>query len=244
MKAQIIMENLGYSKLEVKIYLGLLKIGGGSVSQIARYSHIPRSTIKDSVGEMHKKGLINFYPKKGHNFWVAESPKKLAGFLEEKHQNYKNILPVLQNLYSKRHPAEFVVKVYSDAEEILLILEDIIETKHKINALISWPEFVGILGAEAAWKFLEKLEARFLSIRLLVINSPETNFLKKQDCGLRHTKFLPKSIVLSGAAHFIYGNKTALIRLEEKTSGGVVIEDSILQSLMNTYFESLWNSGQ
>jgi hypothetical protein len=38
MRPQAILENLGYPSLQVKIYLGLLKIGEGTVSDIARQS--------------------------------------------------------------------------------------------------------------------------------------------------------------------------------------------------------------
>jgi PAS domain S-box-containing protein len=77
MQNQKVLEKLGYSRNEAKVYLTSLTIGEAQVSDIADKVRMPRSTVQVIVERLHADGLMNFYVMRRYKYWVAEDPSIL-----------------------------------------------------------------------------------------------------------------------------------------------------------------------
>jgi PAS domain S-box-containing protein len=106
---QKIIELLGYSPREAKVYLAALALGEAHISDIAEKAGVPRSSAQTSVDTLAKDGLLNFYVERRYKYWVAENPQHLLARLEKREQAMRSALPTLSALQHKgrwgtKHP--------------------------------------------------------------------------------------------------------------------------------------------
>jgi sugar-specific transcriptional regulator TrmB len=233
------IEQLGYSPHEVKVYLAALQLGESTATDIALKTQIPRTTVNLTIDSLCQKGLIHAYLQHRRKIWTAENPAKLLMRLKEREAALKIILPELQSL---RHDtgARPTVRTYSGAEEIKQIMNDVIETKHHMLAILSWDDWIALLGQSFMDDFIESRIQHSLRIKLLTPKTKTALILKERDSKeLRTTQFLPDSITINNS-NFIYGNKVAIISVKTKQPVGILIEDEDIHHTMEVLFESLW----
>ena len=159
--------------------------------------------------------------------------------LKESEAALKIVLPELQSL---RHDTGVkpTVRTYGGAQEIKQIMNDILESKHHISAMLSWDDWSDLLGKSYLEDFIENRYRHYLRIRLLTPKSKTAVALKQKDSQeMRITQFLPESIAITNA-NFIYANKVAIISLNKKRPVGILIEDEDIHHTMEVLFESLW----
>ncbi len=234
-----VIEQLGYSPHEVSVYLAALELGGSTATEIAEKAHLPRTTAKLIIDSLHKRGLMNAYLQRRRKVWAAENPEKLLIDLHESEAALKLIMPELQSL---RHDTGVkpTLRAYSGAHEIRQIMNDILETKHHISAILSWDDWIRTLGKNYIDDFIESRTRRYLRIRLLTTKTKTSVALKNEDGqDMRATQFLQESLGINNA-NFIYGNKVAIITLNTKRPVGILIEDQDIHHTMEVLFESLW----
>jgi len=243
MHIRTVIEELGYPPNEAKVYLASLQLGGSSVTEIAEKVKLPRTSVTLIIESLHKKGLMHAYLERRRKVWVAENPEKLLISLREREAALKVILPELQSF---RHEtgAKPTVRTYSGAGEIKQIMSDMLETKHHISAIMSWDDWIRVLGKAYVDDFIETRYRQFLRIKLLTPWSRTALALQEKDKEeLRVTQFLPKSITVNNS-NFIYANKVAIISLNHKRPVGILIEDEDIHHTMEILFESLWQSSE
>lgn len=239
MHVRTVIEQLGYSPNEVTVYLTALGLGGSTATDIAAKAKLPRTTVNFIIDALHKKGLMNAYVQHRRKIWAAENPEKLLITLKENEAALKIVLP---ELYSLRHDTGVkpTVRTYSGIEEIKQIMNDILETKHHVSAIVSWNEWVELMGKEYMEDFIEMRYHRYLKIRFLTPRTKMSIALKQKDSEeLRTTQFLPGHVAINNS-NFIYANKVAIISLNKKQPVGILIEDQDIHHTMEVLFESLW----
>lgn len=242
MDIQQTLERLGYHPNEIKIYLACLKMGEGTIVEIAHITGMPRSTITEVLEHMLTKGIVKSYLKKRRKYWVAEPPRKFLTIEKDHEDALQQVIPILEAMQS-----ESVVKpklrLYSGVSEIKMIMDDIIETKHHIMGLVSEDDFRDFMGEDYMNEYIKRRSKAFLKIRLITPRtSDRAKSLKQNDpLELRHTRFLSEHINLRRISNFIYGDKVATISLSQKEPIGVIIEDPDFAAAMGVYFESLWH---
>src|SRR3989338_9872725 len=84
--------SIGFSEKEVSVYLALLEMGRGTVSQIARKAEIHRTTGYDILDDLVAKGLVSIYGKEPKQEYSAESPENLSKFISEEIKEKNKIL--------------------------------------------------------------------------------------------------------------------------------------------------------
>src|SRR5258706_119219 len=72
----------GLPRHQTEVYIALLELGKGTVSEIARKAGINRTTGYDILDSLVEKGLVNISGKEPKQEYVAESPDRLAVYLE------------------------------------------------------------------------------------------------------------------------------------------------------------------
>jgi sugar-specific transcriptional regulator TrmB len=239
MHLRAVVEQLGYSPHEVAVYLAALELGGSTVTEIATKAKLPRTTANLVIRSLQKKGLMNAFLAKRRKVWAAENPERLLIALKESEAALKIVLPELQSL---RHETGVkpTVRTYGGAAEIRQIMNDIIESKHHISAILAYEDWVELLGKSYLENFIETRYRHYLRLRLLTPRSKTAIALKQKDSGeLRLTQFLPESMSITNA-NFIYADKVAIISLNKKRPVGILIEDADIHHTMEILFENLW----
>ena len=113
-----ILEEIGLTPGEIKVYLALLKIGSSSVGPIVHEAQVSRSKIYVLLDKLEKKGLASHVEKNGVIYFQATDPKRVRDYLQQKEKTLKDIqndfetyLPQLE-AYQKEAGREEKVRVY------------------------------------------------------------------------------------------------------------------------------------
>lgn len=96
-----VLQLLGYSENEAKVYLTSLRLGESHISDIADAAKMPRSTAQLIAEKLHKDGLMNFYVMRRYKYWIAENPQQLLKILYEREAALKEVMPKLSAMRNK-----------------------------------------------------------------------------------------------------------------------------------------------
>ncbi len=231
-----ILEELGLSPNESKVYLALLESGQSTAGKISKIANIHRTNVYDTLNRLKEKRLVTYIINKNKKTFKAEDPKKLLFLLKLKEESFKTILP---NLISKhdQHKRKENARIFEGIEGIKAITDEIIATNKKIFAF-GIPKDVS-----AKMKpFLASYHRKRLSNKqwmFHIYNENARDRIKYLNT-LKYTKatYLPKEYD-SPATTTIYGNKLAFYIWSENPFSVVIESDRMAQSYRN-YFKLLW----
>lgn len=99
------LQDIGFTDKEAKIYLTLLQVDNSSVLDLAKKTKIKRPTVYVVLGTLEKKGLVSesTVGKKVH--YHAESPERLATYVErqkvaldDQARQLKDVIPQIKSI--------------------------------------------------------------------------------------------------------------------------------------------------
>lgn len=131
---QEILEEIGLSKNEAKVYLGLIKLNRASAGDIYKATGIHRRNIYDTLERLMEKGLVFQISEKKTNFFQAVNPEKLNQLLEERSNKLQKIIPLLTKDFEEQNRKEEVY-IYQGAEGFKNYLRDILEVRQEMYAM-------------------------------------------------------------------------------------------------------------
>src|SRR4051812_42753565 len=79
---KITLQSFGWSVKESDVYIALLELGKGTVTQISRKAGINRTTGYDILGSLFHKGVITISGKEPKQEYSAESPEAITRYLK------------------------------------------------------------------------------------------------------------------------------------------------------------------
>ncbi|MBW2978274.1 hypothetical protein KY331_05495, partial [Candidatus Woesearchaeota archaeon] len=98
-----ILEQIGLTKSEIKVYLALLELGSSSTGKIVDKSRVASSKVYEILDKLIQKGLVSFIIKAGVKYFEAAPPERIMDYMEEREkrfnkqkQDLKQILPELE----------------------------------------------------------------------------------------------------------------------------------------------------
>ncbi len=232
MDPKTVLQELGFSEGEIRIYLALLKLGTIPVHKIKEETKLHRTTIYDFLEKLLNKGLVNYVIKNNIKFYSATNPTKLLDLLKEKENNIKEILPQLIDL-SKFNKEEMTVEVYKGIEGVKTLLNDVIRTK-KDYVIFGIDEtiFKQKLGTYMDQFFRREKEAKF---KERILTSDDTKFIYKNDTATY--RYLPKDS-FNPTPTYVYGDNVAILIWEPFSV--IKIQNTQLADSYNKFFEILW----
>ena len=123
-----ILNNSGLSKNESEIYLILLKLGEGTIYEIANHCKISRPNIYDIIKTLSEKGLVTFLIKNKKKFFKPVSPEKLIEILKEKELNLLSVMPKLNSLYDNKFKKP-LIEIFEGIEGLKKIMNEMSNAK-------------------------------------------------------------------------------------------------------------------
>lgn len=137
---QPLLEELGLSPIEAKIYEALITYGGSGVSTIALRAKVHRRNAYDAVNRLLEKGLVFRVHTAVETLYQAVEPMKLLEFLREREMKLTSLLPNMQKLYLSNRAPELAY-IYKGVEGVKNYMREALRTGKDMH----------ILGAEGAW---------------------------------------------------------------------------------------------
>ncbi len=91
-----VLEELGLTNTEIKVYIALLEMGSSSAGAILEKSKLPNSTVHRDFNSLIEKGIISFVREGKRKVYSANNPETFINFIDEKKRKFMEILPELK----------------------------------------------------------------------------------------------------------------------------------------------------
>lgn len=235
-----ILEELGFTRNEIKIYIALLKLGASTTGKIIENTGLHRAIVYDTLEKLLRKGVVSFVIQNNRKVFKAYDPKRLNEYIEEKKRKLNTILPELSQIY-KIPKFETATNVYEGKEGVKTIFEDII--KLKPNYYYVFASYGGATEVLPFYlkHFYDKIEKLKINLKGILIDTPQGRQRGKEINVHKNAelRYMPKEFV-SPATAYLYSGKVAFIIWSKETPMAILIENKNLYESFLNYFSLLW----
>jgi HTH-type transcriptional regulator, sugar sensing transcriptional regulator len=232
-----ILEDIGLTKGEIKVYLALLEKGPTSAGAVLKKANIQNSVFHFCVNRLIKKGLVSYIKKGKVRIYKAAAPENLLTYLKDKEKEIGNILPELKaKQLSVKETHE--VEIFDGTKGIITALNILIEDTKK------WDEFLFFSADvdeknEEIQKFYERFDAKRKAKGLISKGIAPLKlkalFEKRKYLQMKYSK----NAVPSNTG--ICNDKMVLISWGEN-SKAVLIQSRQIVFKQKEFFRSFWNN--
>ncbi len=136
MKTEI-LEEIGFSKGEVKVYFALVELGQITIGPLSKKADVTPAKVYPILDKLIRKGLVSEVIKSGTKYFEAASPKRILDYLNEKskkvEEQKKEIKEIIPMIEEKRKLSRDVSKaeVYQGFEGIRTLYNEILDGDKK-----------------------------------------------------------------------------------------------------------------
>jgi len=135
-----LLEELGFTVNEARVYESLLSLGSTSIERIAIKSKVHRRNIYDVLGKLLDKGLISEAFVQNRKEYRAIRPSRLLDLLSEKERKVSAALPDMERRFN-----------HFEEEETAYIYKGITGFKQYLQDILDVGETAYFIGAKAFW---------------------------------------------------------------------------------------------
>jgi len=245
-----ILESIGLTKSEIKVYQALLKLGSSTAGPIISKAKIASSKIYELLDKLIEKGLVTNYIQENVNYFKAVNPERLLDYLKskedelkEKEKELNKLMPKLQQVFSE-HLEETEVEVFRGYKGITTAF------KEMINELEKGEEFLVIGGGDnpstnnRTKLFFENLHRKRSEkgITLRIIFSEARRKSLKNMALFPHTnpRYSPYG---TPSTINIYKDTTILLTMSP-IPAAIRIKDKNITESYRIYFEKMWKESK
>lgn len=237
-----ILQNLGLTANEIKIYLSILQIGTCSGTEIRKNTKISNSQVYSGLDSLISKGLIIYEKTSLGKRYTSLDPSVIKTILEKRNKQIEESIPFLKSIQNKN---------ISSAETA--IFEGINGFR---NALINLAEecpkneTIYIIGfSNQAYK--NKQLADILrdvnkisrqkrhKFKMILDNHENSFFSERKEEGISEIKFMEKGFT-SPAAIDIFADYVYILLWDENPYA-IRIKNKNIAEGFKVYFDFLWN---
>lgn len=91
-----VLEDLGLTHAEIKVYIVLLEFGNATAGHILEKSQLQNSVVHRALNSLIEKGLISFIFEGKRKRYQATNPENFYVFIEDKRKRFEQLLPELK----------------------------------------------------------------------------------------------------------------------------------------------------
>ncbi len=119
-----ILEDIGLTTAEIKVYLTLLELGSATAGPIIEKSGLQSSVVHMTLIKLTAKGFITSIQQGKRHHYQATDPKNIASFIDEKKQRFEQLLPelLIKQQQAKQKPEVVLYRGIKGIKELLLEL--------------------------------------------------------------------------------------------------------------------------
>lgn len=235
-----ILEDLGLTQAEIKVYLALLELGNSSAGAILQKSGLQNSVVHRALNSLIEKGLISYILEGKKKIYQATNPENFHDFINDKTRKFDEILPELKKKQQISKSPSFA-EVFKGKRGINQLYTTLLNSGGKeYNTFGGGSQVTYDVMGENWWR---NLHAKRISKRIRcrqVFDETIRSFgneLKKKT--ITKIKFLPKGYAQLQET-VIIGDYVGIAIFTENPYG-VLIKDKVVADGYRKQFEILWN---
>lgn len=239
--------SLGLSNKEVLIYIALLEIGKGTVTEVTRKAGINRTTGYDILDDLVAKKFISVSGKEPKQEYLAESPERIINYLEaqetaaaERIKRAKSFIPQLKTIHNiKNRPR---VRFYEGEEGLKEVYEDTLTSHEDLRSLALVDQAEHTLEGYFP-KYYQRRAGKGIHIRAIFPDSPGARHLKTKDyMESRTSLIIPTNKFDVKPEINVYDDKVMIASWSEKL--GIIIESQEIANAVKQLFELAWEEAK
>ena len=231
-----ILQEIGLSNTESRVYLALLELGSSLAGEITKKSEVNRTNVYDALERLIEKGLATYVISANRKVFEPVHPERLQEILKEREQKLNSSMQELKLKYNTNKAKEEAT-IFKGKKGIKSIFDDILKDKKELFAYGAESRFADMFPAyQKQWN---KDRAK-LGIKVKMIYNENVRQRKyKEKLKLLSMKFLPKHYGFPSTI-MIYGDKVVTIVWTDLPFGFMIRSKDAVKSNMN-FFYILWN---
>ncbi len=231
-----ILEDIGLTNAEIKVYLALLELGTASAGPILEKSGLQNSVVHMTLNKLIERGFVSFVKEGKRNSYQAANPNHIIQFIDEKKERFQEILPelLIKQKTAKEKPEIVTFKGIRGIKELLLELLDARGKEHHTFGSAKESLMLG----DAFWMSYHKKRAeRGITAKLLFNESLkrwcDINKYPKAEYHFTKKGFEPLTETI------IRNDKIGLIVWTEVPMG-VIIHNKVAAKSYEHFFQMMW----
>lgn len=234
---QKILENIGLSKKESKIYLAAIELGLSPASKIAKTAGLNRVTTYDTLEKLMQKGFIAKHKRKGTFQFSGIDPEITALDFRAKAREFRKALPDFKRLQGETlHPQ---IQYFEGIEGIKKIYLDTLSSKTEI---LNYTDSKGIreIWPEYDKDYVQKRVDKKIYLHGISPNDNEGQSAKAADWDRhREIRLVDKKNYDFSNEINIYNDKVAIASFGSNPTG-MIIENRDIANTQRAIFKMAW----
>jgi sugar-specific transcriptional regulator TrmB len=239
-----ILESIGLTAGETKVYLALLRLGETKTGPLAKESKVSSSKVYKVLDRLMNKGLVGHVTKGKVKYFTAVEPERILEYMDkkeeellEKRRTVEKLIPQLkleQQLASKPNAV-----IYDGPQAIKNFFLNILTDLKKGEEYYVIGATYGELHSLRPFYQNFHTQRAKKGIKVKMLASPDTKGnLVKATKKVSNVKYLPQEF-LSNMQLTFYKDKV-LIMIAKKNPVGFLLYDKEAVKGFKTYFNTLW----
>ncbi len=238
-----VLEDLGLTNAEIKVYIALLETGESSAGKILEKSGLQNSVVHRALHSLIEKGLISFILSGKRRIYQATNPENFYQFIDDKRKRFEQILPELrkkQEISKKKAAA----KIFQGKRGIQELYHTLLNSGGKeYNTYGGGARVTHNIMGEHWWKNLhQKRIEKKISCRQVFDETIRTFGEEINKKPLSKIKYLSKEFEQLQET-IIIGDHVGIAIFSEN-SYGVLIVDELVADGYRKQFEMLWKNAK
>lgn len=240
-----VLEHIGLTPTETKVYLALLEMGEGTTGEILSKAKLNSGRIYDVLASLELKGLVSSIKKSKVKHFRASPPERIQHFLEEqkediqtKENQLKEILPDLEGSYNaSKEDIEVELYIGAEGQKTAYSILHNESTKSKdllVYGIVSRERYPKEVLDTLNFDVYKERRSRGLRARKLVAEEARDEVMYTQDDSTR--RFLPFPTMVGFE---VLGDVTMLL-YERKPIITLLMQSKEIADDYRTHFEFLW----
>jgi len=232
-----LLEDVGLSPREARVYEALLKLGLTTVGPIVKQSEVPSSKIYETLDRLARKGFVSSIIKDGRKHFQASPPEQILAVIDERRKRLSDeVIPQLKLLQVGRYGAT----VYEGVRGLKAIFElTLRETKKGDEILVMGAP---LRAQELLDSFLKQWSPRRVKLgirqRILYQREAEQYGKIRAKTSLTEVGYLSEALAPSWVN--IFADFVVIFDLSQETPIAFLIESKGIADNFRNYFEKIW----
>ncbi len=245
-----VLEQVGLTKGEARIYVALLELGQSTTGPIVDKSGVSTSKTYKILKRLERKGMVSHVIKKSVMHWAPANPHRIVELLEQqenellqKKKEIEKLMPELMKTIQEKQETQ-QAEVYMGIKGMISVFNDETEYLKEHPAEVNYILGVTTGYSEQTLSFFKRLEQKrtVLKIKEKFLAGEDArgtmSFVEKSKYAT--VKYLPFSSIVSIN---VYG-ETSFISVFSAEPIFFVIKSKETADSFKAYFELLWKQAK
>ncbi|MFH1408603.1 MAG: helix-turn-helix domain-containing protein [Nanoarchaeota archaeon] len=240
---QQILERIGLTGNEAKLYLALLELGSVPAGPLIKKAGMHRAAVYDLLDLLIDKGLVSYVVKANRKYFEAAHPSRLLEYvdtkkqmLDEKRKALETVLPQLEMKRKlSKEPQEGTI--YKGKKGLKSIFEAVLNENKPWHVFGATGQFKELFPAY--YIHFHRRRAKKKIPLNIIFNENLRKEQREKELDMCTLKYLPESYITPSTT-YVYGDKVAIILWSTEPMAFLMRSQQVADSYRG-FFSILWN---